>query len=57
MGRISALISNHTKNYVHSIMIGNSIIEDEYNGFLMNINTQVPYFFSPEYSVPLKLEL
>jgi palmitoyl-protein thioesterase len=41
MGRISKLITNYTNNYVHSIMVGSSIESDEYNGFFMNINSQV----------------
>jgi len=41
MGRISKLISNFTNQYVHSIMVVTTVVEDEYNGFLMNINEQV----------------
>jgi palmitoyl-protein thioesterase len=41
MGRISTLITSHTNNYVHSIMIGSDIEADEFNGFFKNINAQV----------------
>jgi len=41
MGRIGKIVTNYTKNYVHSIMVGNNIEEDEFNGFFMNINEQV----------------
>ena len=41
MGRIQKLIEENTGAYVHSLMIGNSIAEDELNGFFMNINEQV----------------
>jgi len=42
MGRIKRLIEKHLPGvHVHSLMIGNNIIEDEYNGFLMNVNDQI----------------
>jgi len=41
MGAISKIITNVTGNYVHSIMIGDSIEADEFNGFFMNVNDQV----------------
>ncbi len=41
MGRIQKLIEENTGAYVHSLMIGNSMAEDELNGFFMNINEQV----------------
>jgi len=43
MGRIGDLITNQTGSYVHSLMIGNNMGEDESNGFLMNINDQVDF--------------
>lgn len=46
MGRISEIITNVTGAYVHSIMIGDSIVADEFNGFFKNLNEQVPLFLS-----------
>jgi len=44
MGRIKRLIEKHLPGiYVKSLMIGNNVIEDEYNGFLMNVNDQIVF--------------
>jgi len=43
MGRIGDLITNQTGSYVHSVMIGDNIEDDESNGFLMNINNQIDF--------------
>ncbi|KAK2155923.1 hypothetical protein LSH36_227g06063 [Paralvinella palmiformis] len=42
MGSIKSLIEKHVPGiYVRSLMIGNNIVEDTYNGFLMNANKQI----------------
>lgn len=43
MGRIQELIENGTQpgTYVHSLMIGDNILDDTVNSFLKPVNTQV----------------
>jgi len=42
MGRIKALLQSAIPGvYVHSLMIGDTIEGDEYNGFFMNVNDQI----------------
>jgi len=42
MGYIKRVIEDQLPGiYVHSLMIGNNVIEDELNGFLMNVNKQI----------------
>jgi len=42
MGYIKRLIEDQLPGvYVHSLMIGNNVIEDELNGFFMNVNHQI----------------
>jgi len=44
MGHIGNLIGRHTGEYVHSVMIGESIDEDRSNGFWRDTNLQVNLF-------------
>jgi len=44
MGRIKRLIEKQLPGiHVHSLMIGNDVVEDEFNGFLMNVNKQIEW--------------
>jgi len=44
MGRIKSLLESAIPGvYVHSLMIGDSIEGDEYNGFFMNVNDQIDF--------------
>jgi palmitoyl-protein thioesterase len=44
MGRITKLIQSQLPGvYVYSIMVGNSVEEDELNGFFMNVNDQIEF--------------
>jgi len=44
MGYIKRIIEEQIPGiYVKSLMIGNNIIEDELNGFFMNVNHQIPF--------------
>lgn len=44
MGRVAKMIEDSISGvYVHSIMVGDSIPDDERNGFLMNANDQVDW--------------
>jgi palmitoyl-protein thioesterase len=38
--------------YVHSIMVGNNIIEDEFNGYFMNVNDQLALVHDNLSSIP-----
>jgi len=47
MGYIKRVIEKQLPGiHVHSLMIGNNVVEDEINGFLMNINLQIPWAHS-----------
>ncbi|XP_071835867.1 palmitoyl-protein thioesterase 1-like [Apostichopus japonicus] len=42
MGSIKSMIEDNVPGvYVHSLMIGNGIVEDTTNGFLLNVNKQI----------------
>jgi len=44
MGYIKRTIEENLPGiYVHSLMIGNNVIEDELNGFFMNVNDQIVF--------------
>jgi palmitoyl-protein thioesterase len=44
MGRIQKLVESQLPGvYVYSIMVGQSVAEDELNGFFMNVNDQVKF--------------
>jgi palmitoyl-protein thioesterase len=44
MGKIKGLIEQNLPGiYVYSIEVGNSIVEDELNGYFMNVNDQIDY--------------
>jgi len=44
MGYIKKIIEDQLPGiYVHSLMIGNNIIEDQMNGFFMNVNDQIEF--------------
>jgi palmitoyl-protein thioesterase len=44
MGRIQKLLESQLPGvYVSSIMVGQSVAEDELNGFFMNVNDQVKF--------------
>jgi len=47
MGYIKRVIEKELPGiHVHSLEIGNNVIEDELNGFFMNVNKQIPYAHS-----------
>jgi palmitoyl-protein thioesterase len=42
LGAIQAMLEDHLPGvYVHSLMIGNSVVEDTKNGFFLPVNDQV----------------
>jgi len=53
MGKIKKLIEDHLDGiFVYSLEIGNTIEEDEFNGFFMNVNKQISYVCDKLLKVP-----
>lgn len=53
MGAIKNLIQMHFQDiFVYSLEIGENILQDEYNGFFMNVNDQITFVCKDVQKVP-----